>query len=100
MGKPYVTDVPLAACDPPHRVTHDEKAHKLSVSMARYGGNGPCLVGYRTAEDRVQLLSGSHRYAAATSLRRATVPVQVYPEWFVQALWGTEDWTWLMTPST
>ena len=99
MGRPWIQDVPIAQCDPPHRVTHDEKQQALAASLCKRGWHGPPLIGYRTDDGRIQLLSGSHRYAAAAQVQQMTLPVRVYPEWFVRALQGdTDRWSWLMTP--
>jgi hypothetical protein len=61
-----ITYIAALACDPPHGVTHPEKAEELRVAFARDGWrpSAPALVGYEHS-GRVQLLSGSHRHAAA-----------------------------------
>jgi hypothetical protein len=84
-------------CDPPHRVTHPEKLVDLLTDMDDHGWRGAALVGYRQADGRVQLMSGSHRHAA-TAFLRIRVPVEVYPEDCVRTVWGTDDWLVIMTP--
>lgn len=55
----------------------------------------PALVGYRW-KGRVQLLSGSHRWAAAVLAQLPVIPVVVLPLERVEAAWGTEAWAEVM----
>ena len=87
-------------CIPPHRVTHPEKCQGLVESFHTSGwdcARGP-LVGYWSREDHgyVQLLSGSHRYAAA-KFAGVLMPVVVYSYRSVLAAWGdVPKWKKLM----
>lgn len=86
---------------PPHRVTRPEQVDDLAVDMQTRGWVGDPLVGYpdetiRTAP--IQLLSGTHRRAAA---ERVGIPVPVVVRTFAEvvAAWGDLDlWQKLMTP--
>jgi ParB-like chromosome segregation protein Spo0J len=77
---------------PPHGVTHPEKVEMLAQEFAAHGwGKGyPALVGYTTADEQVQLLSGSHRWAAAR-LAKIAIPVVVIPFTDICAAWGDEE---------
>ena len=87
-------------CDPPHRVTHRDRFRALVESLERDGwrtGEPACL-GYRRETGRVQLVSGSHRWAACRVLRRR-IPVAVVSERQAYAWWGTASWVgWLRQP--
>ena len=84
-------------CLPPHRITHEEKFEILSLEflLNGWGNHHPALVGYQNGS-KVQLLSGSHRWAAA--LRAGIdIPVVVFPRLEVEAAWGfLEKWEKLM----
>ena len=86
-----------SACVPPHRVTHPEKVQQLAAAF-RDGGwdvERPALVGYPHGKG-VQLLSGSHRWAAAISAG-IRIPVRVVPYARVVWAWGDlERWGALM----
>lgn len=83
-------------CDPPHRVTHEDKLIELANEFAVNGWSRdhPVLVGY-VLEGRIQLLSGSHRFAAAR-MNNLPVPVLVWPYEAVKDAWGTEGWAGIM----
>lgn len=85
-------EMPPIQCLPPHGVTDPEKMYALANSFATRGWEGEPLIGYRIEDGRIQLLSGSHRWAAARLMRKRVIPVRVYPEWYVQALWDTPQW--------
>ena len=73
---------------PPHRVTHPERVERL-VAAFREGGwdtARPALVGYSYG-DRIQLLTGPHRHAAAAKLG-LYVPVVVVPRDTVEMAYG------------
>lgn len=75
-------------CCPPHRVTHPEHATALEQQF-RVGGWGreyPALVGYLDGA-QIQLLSGSHRWAAAARAG-IFVPVVVHTAAAVRQGWG------------
>lgn len=90
----------------PHRVTRPDHVDGLVGSIEELGWDGPPLIGYRlTAHPNpllghptIQLLSGTHRLAALTHLN-LPVPVRVYPQPMVEAVWGTEAWPHLMDGS-
>lgn len=87
-------------CLPPHRVARPEQVISLYNEFKQDGWNpeAPCLVGYsggRTAK-KVQLLSGSHRWAAAMEAELRFIPVILYPYKKVEEIWGTDEWAKLM----
>ena len=82
--------LPPSSCFPPHRVTHPDKAAELEAAFRDAGWDlrRPVLVGYPVpGEGRIQLLSGSHRWAAA---ERAgiQIPVRIVPYSRVRSSWG------------
>ena len=82
------------SCVPPHRVTHEEKREELRAAFLEggYSATEPRLVGYRTG-GVVQLLTGSHRWAAAR-VTGTVLPVVVFPEGVVRHAWGNlPEWT-------
>lgn len=84
-------------CIPPHRVSHPEKVGYFYKQFLYKGwGKGyPKLVGYPW-QGRIQLLSGSHRWAAALRARMP-IPVAVVPYEQVEEAWGNlELWQELM----
>ena len=102
--------IPVADCDPPHRISHPEKVDELAEQFLRghWGVGFPALVGYRWAtldnfserrfySTRVQLLSGTHRLAAAYCAGLQMIPVVIYPVEYVENCWGNLDaWRELM----
>lgn len=82
-------------CDPPHGVTHQEHASKLIASIINFGWNDRPLQGYKL-HDRIQLLSGSHRYAAAKWLD-IYIPVVLYEYDYLCSIWGTDEWGKILT---
>ena len=81
----------MGSLDPPHRVTHPERVDLLSLSLSVSGWRGPSLVGY-PLDGRVQLLSGTHRLAAARHLGWLGVPVRILTREAVERAWGTDAW--------
>lgn len=84
-------------CSPPHQVTHPEKAAKLEWEFITSGWDTsqPALIGYSYG-DTVQLLSGSHRWAAAAAAG-IRIPVIVKPYGEVRWSYGNlERWAMLM----
>ena len=75
-------------CLPPHRITHPEKASQLCQDFLTSGWDmrQGALVGY-PLEDGIQLITGSHRWAAALGAG-IKVPVRVVPYSEVWASWG------------
>ena len=91
MTKPEFKWVPSEACNPPHRVSRPEQVEQLRESISSKGWNGHYLVGYQL-NNRIQLLSGTHRHAAA-----AKVPVVVWPESTIRESWGDlKKWNYIM----
>lgn len=85
--------LPPSRCVPPHRVTHPEKASALCQEFLTNGWSTrePALVGYEL-EDGIQLITGSHRWAAAMGAG-IQIPVKVVPYGLVWASWGNlERW--------
>ena len=81
-------------CDAPHSVSRLNQVVDLANDMERRGWDGPNLIGYPLA-GRIQLLSGTHRHAAAT-LRRAAIPVEIVLRSDIERCWGTEQWALVM----
>lgn len=80
--------------NPPHRVTHVEKLEKIYDSFITVGwlSTRPSLVGYRDEDGWQQLVSGSHRRAAAL-LAGIRIPVRIYSYFVMQEAWGNlEEW--------
>lgn len=65
-------------CRPPHRITHPAKYTALVIAFSTTGWdpNCPPLVGYQHL-DGIQLLSGSHRWAAAIEAK-IDIPIVAY----------------------
>lgn len=87
------------ACMPPHRVTHDDKLEILYGEFVESGWDAskPDLLGY-PFNGKVQLISGSHRWAAA-DLAEIDIPVNLMTYEHVQSIWGTDAWvTMLQNP--
>ncbi len=87
-----VTWVDPSECQPPHRVTHPEKFWELLREFQSSGWDvsHPCLVGY-WFEGSIQLISGSHRWAAANQAD-IPIPVIIYPYELLWEIWGTDEW--------
>ena len=84
-------------CSPPHGVSRDEFVVQLANVFTSDGWDyrKPALVGYPWL-DGVQLLSGSHRWAAAVMAELETIPVVVISFAEVRKAWGTDAWYALM----
>lgn len=84
-------------CMPPHGVSHPNFIVDLANKFAENGWNSehPALVGYPW-EGKVQLLSGTHRWFAATKAELEKIPVYVYPHALVEYVWGTDAWKVMM----
>lgn len=86
-----------SACFPPHRVTHPAKLLGLYRDFVDNGWDTskPALVGYPWGEG-IQLISGSHRHAAALEAG-IRIPVEIVPYSQVWATWGhLERWAALL----
>jgi hypothetical protein len=83
------------SCKPPHRVTHQDKFIDLCEQFAHCGWDTkkPTLVGYQWKG--IQLISGSHRWAAAKH-SNIKIPVIIYPYKTIVRIWGTDDWLELL----
>lgn len=79
-------------CMPPHKVSYPEKVTKLLESFTREGWakDEPALVGYRWENGKVQLITGSHRWAAAAEINLA-IPVELVSDKEVLDAWGDLD---------
>ena len=76
---PNIHWLPTGACFPPHRVVQPSQVAELA-SQFREGGwdmSQPALIGYPYGEG-IQLLSGTHRHAAAMEAG-IRVPVKIVP---------------------
>jgi len=80
-------------CIPPHRVGHFDKFDELTeIFLKKEGGwdlNEPVLIGY-PFEGRIQLLSGSHRWAAAKKAG-IKIPVLVRQRSKIEEVFGNLD---------
>lgn len=88
-----------AALLPPHRVTRPEQVEELAADMQNRGWRGADLIGYRLHGQHgpVQLLSGTHRQAAAKSIGMH-IPVVIYNRATVERAYGDlERWHALMS---
>jgi ParB-like chromosome segregation protein Spo0J len=86
-------------CMPPHRVSRIEQAENFAVTFRKNGWDlqKPALIGYLW-ENKIQLLSGSHRYwgACRAGLNRIPVVIRTYKE--VDTAWGNlSEWAEIMT---
>ena len=86
-------------CDPPHRVARPEQVDDLAEKLEEGWDRGcPALVGYPVLDQRgirIQLLSGSHRWAAANRVW-TMLPVVIVQFSEVDECWGTDRWFDLM----
>jgi hypothetical protein len=82
-------------CIPPHQITHHDKFVELYYQFSTHGWdlNHPALVGYQL--EKIQLISGSHRWAAAIKAD-IKIPVIIYPYSKIRAIWGTDEWLTLL----
>lgn len=85
-------------CIPPHKITHPDKTQTIWLSMLRNGWLGDALVGYPEFKtDCVQLLSGTHRWAAAYR-HGIKIPVMVVPRTEIWNAYGQlEAWQEMMS---
>ena len=84
-------------CWPPHKVSRSEQVCQLEEQfrVEGWGAGYPNLVGYPW-EGRIQLLNGSHRWAAANQIHMP-VPVVVVSYEQVEQAWGNlEEWQQIM----
>lgn len=74
-------------------MTHPDKLELLISAFVVSGWDTSCppLLGYPWLEDKIQLISGSHRWAAAciVSIR---IPVVVKSYEYIYEIWGTDEW--------
>ncbi len=84
--------IPWYWCEPPHGVTHPEKLDELIEKFTQVGfsTNYSPLIGYED-EGQIQLITGSHRWAACKSSNR-TVPVLLQKKEYLNDIWGSELW--------
>lgn len=112
--EPDIQWLPASACLPPHGITHPEKALQLHKAFLEPGWDlsQPVLVGYPVPSeagdssctngaapygDGIQLLSGSHRWAAAAEVG-IRIPVHIVPYEAVEWSYGhLERWAALMS---
>jgi ParB-like chromosome segregation protein Spo0J len=81
---------------PPHVVVRPWQVVELAAGMRALGWQGSPLVGYED-DGGVQLLTGTHRRAAAVRANMATIPVKVYSSRLVSRCWGwLNRWTLLI----
>lgn len=82
-------------CNPPHRITHFDKFVDLCEQFSENGWDTkkPPLIGYQ--RKKIQLISGSHRWAAAL-YNKIKIPVIIYPYKTIIKIWGTDEWIELL----
>lgn len=92
-----ITWCPPSICTPPHAVARPDQVVDLANAFLENGWDPeqPALVGYPW-EGGVQLLSGSHRYAAAVKAGLIFIPVHIWPFKAVETYWGTHVWAYIM----
>jgi hypothetical protein len=88
-------------CIPPHGLDMEskrdyEKVERLTKEFKANGFdlNMPALVGY-PLEDKIQLLSGTHRHLAAIKAG-IKLPITLWLRSDVERMWGTELWVGLI----
>lgn len=84
--------VPPVKLISPHKVVRPQQVNELAADMNKRGWVGAPLIGYWVgstpdSEPCIQLLSGTHRHAAATRVGH-WVPVRVYPHSLMTRCWG------------
>jgi hypothetical protein len=82
--------------EPPHMVVRPNQVLELVEDFQTKGWDTskPPLRAY-PFQGKIQLLSGTHRRAAA-ELAAIKVPVVVWDTWEVEKAWGTSDWDRIM----
>lgn len=81
-------------CIPPHGITHPRKLAELMTIFEydqHWGKGEPVLLGYWAAPGLVQLISGTHRHAAAVTAG-IQVPVAILSYAEAHGMWGTPGW--------
>lgn len=91
---PHATLIDPQRVIAPHRVTRPEQVEAIALSMMTEGWKGEALVGY-TLGAGIQLLSGTHRRAAAI-IAQIDIPVIVWPKVMIELCWGKDEWKQLM----
>ena len=95
--------IPPSLCIPPHKVNKPEMV-TLLAQMFRQSGwdmSEPALVGYAVPDHdewgfKIQLLSGTHRHAAAVEAG-INIPLTLLSRQEVNSAWGDlERWTKIM----
>lgn len=81
---------------PPHAVHRTSQVFDLADEFVKNGWDQskPTLRGYWNGNE-IQLLSGTHRQAAA-ALAGIRVPVLVWQRDYIERAWGTEEWDRVM----
>lgn len=84
--------IPPYQCAPPHKITHKDKFLELVEQFKIIGWNlkEPALIGYPFNRG-VQLISGSHRWAAAM-IANILIPVKIHEYEYIYEIWGKDGW--------
>lgn len=92
----YLAWVDPWLCELPHRITQPGKVRFLCSMFRAYGWDlsKHALVGYLW-NDKIQLLDGTHR-AAAARLAKIDIPIVIFDGAYVETLWGRSGWLDLM----
>jgi ParB-like chromosome segregation protein Spo0J len=91
--------LPPTLLQPPHKVTRPEQVEALAQEFSYNGWNlnEPALVAYWDYNN-LQLLSGTHRQAAAIVAKLETIPVVVHPYKAIKAAYGNlNEWDKIMS---
>lgn len=83
-------------CDPPHAASDTKTSELVGLFKdAGFDEDHPALIGY-PLNGRIQLLSGSHRHAAAIKTN-TKLPVTLWLQSDINAAWGDlEEWAKIM----
>lgn len=84
-------------CRPPHAVARPDQVVDLANAFIESGWDPkqPALVGYWDPDSSpftIQLLSGSHRWAAAMTAKMRSIPIRIVPYDVVSGAWGDLEW--------
>jgi ParB-like chromosome segregation protein Spo0J len=81
-------------------VTHPDKFEQLVHDFRSTGWDltRPNLLGY-PLEGKIQLISGSHRWAAA-EVAPIDIPVEVFSYEYIESIWGFDEWVELIKSHT
>lgn len=90
--------LPPTVMVPPHKVTRESDVIDLAEKFYCEGWDStkPALVGYKYF-NKIQLLSGTHRHAAALLADLESIPVVVFEVDEITDAWGKPEWDYIMS---